>query len=95
MVPDLPVDGMWNLVLACRACNGDKLARVPSLQHLERLHARNEFYIGSHHPLRETIMLQTGASESARRDYLQRAYDAAKERLIHHWEPEALEKAQF
>ncbi len=62
-----PVDGVWNLVLACRRCNrgiDGKSARVPTLRLLERLHTRNEFLIGSHHPLRETLMAQTGATES-------------------------------
>jgi hypothetical protein len=86
---------MWNLVLACKACNNEKLARVPSLRHLDRLYVRNKFYIGSHHPLRETIMLQTGTLHEDRHDYLQRAYYAAKEHLIHNWEPESVEEGRF
>jgi 5-methylcytosine-specific restriction endonuclease McrA len=85
--PELPVDGVWNLVLACGTCNGAKLARVPGLRYLERLHTRNEFFISSHHPLRETIMLQTGSIESDRRSYLQSVYDEAKQSLIHTWVP--------
>ena len=64
------IDGIWNLVLACADCNRGspgKFARVLELQFLERLHDRNEFLIGSHHPLRETLMLQTGATEPERR----------------------------
>jgi hypothetical protein len=84
------IDGVWNLVLACRDCNrgaGGKSARVPSLRFLERLHQRNEFLIESHHPLRETLMGQTGASWDTRRRFLQRAYAEAKQRLIHDWQP--------
>lgn len=85
------VDGVWNLVLACRSCNRGtqgKLDQLPSLRLLERLHARNEFLITSHHPLRETLMLQTGASEAGRRDYLNRMFERARSALIHHgWEP--------
>ena len=59
------IDGIWNLVLACARCNrgsSGKFDRVPSLRLLERLNTRNEFLIASHHPLRETLMQQTGAT---------------------------------
>lgn len=59
------IDGIWNLVLACADCSrgpGAKSARVPELQFLERLHQGNEFLSTSHHPLRETLILQTGAT---------------------------------
>jgi hypothetical protein len=82
------IDGIWNLVLAC--CNrgpDGKFARVPELRFLERLHQRNEFIISSHHPLRETLMLQTGTTESDRRGYLQRAWTEARNLLIHTWRP--------
>jgi 5-methylcytosine-specific restriction endonuclease McrA len=85
--PHLPVDGLWNLVLACQDCNSAKLARVPGLTYLERLNTRNEFFISSHHRLRETIMVQTGATVEGRRSYLQGVYDEAKASLIHTWSP--------
>lgn len=84
------IDGIWNLVLACADCNrgpDGKFARVPELRFLERLHGRNEFLITSHHPLRETLMLQTGNTEPERRDYLQRAWTEARNLLIHTWRP--------
>jgi hypothetical protein len=59
------IDGIWNLVLACARCNrgsSGKFDRVPSFRLLERLNTRNEFLIASHHPLRETLMQQTGAT---------------------------------
>jgi hypothetical protein len=40
--------------------------RLPDLTYLERLHTRNEFLISSHHPLKETLIQQTGSSEKAR-----------------------------
>jgi len=86
----LVVDGVWNLVLACKNCNrgaGGKMHRLPSESLLQRLHARNEFLIGSHHPLRETLMMQTGADEPARRHYLRDTYAFALGHLIHRWEP--------
>jgi hypothetical protein len=87
-------DGIWNLVLACADCNrgpDGKSARVPELRFLARLHERNEYLIGSHHPLRETLMQQTGATEPERHRYLQQAWDEALSRLIHTWLPETEE----
>jgi len=37
---------------------------------LRRLHERNEFLIGSHYPLRETLIQQTGVNERSRRMFL-------------------------
>src|ERR1019366_4972836 len=87
---DENLNGVWNLVLACRECNrGEKgkSARVPHLNYLERLHKRNTFLIDSHHPLRETLIAQTGATEPLRQRFLQQQYDAATLLLIHHWSP--------
>jgi 5-methylcytosine-specific restriction endonuclease McrA len=91
------LNGVWNLVLACRECNrGEKgkSARVPQLRYLERLFKRNNFLIGSHHPLRETLISQTGTTESLRQRFLQRQYTNAKLLLVHEWSPvEELEAA--
>ena len=91
------LNGVWNLVLACRECNrGEKgkSARVPRLRYLERLHKRNTFLIDSHHPLRETLITQTGVTEGLRQRFLQQQYDIAKLLLIHDWSPvEELEAA--
>jgi 5-methylcytosine-specific restriction endonuclease McrA len=84
----LNLNGVWNLVLACQACNrgkGGKLARVPEPRYLERLHARNQFYIESTHPLRETLINQTGNSESQRRSFLSQVDEQAIRRLLHRW----------
>ena len=85
------IDGVWNLVLACQNCNRGpkgKFALVPELRFLERLHARNGFFIDSHHPLRETLIQQTGASELERRRFLQEMYQRSKELLVQNWRPE-------
>ena len=85
-----PVDGVWNLVLACQSCNrgeNGKFARIPELEYLERLSKRNSYLIDSHHPLRETLMLQTGETPLERRDFLQRAYTEAVSLLVHKWRP--------
>lgn len=78
------VDGIWNLVLACEACNGAKSNRIPVLKLLERLFKRNEFLIDSHHPLGETIQKHMGHSKTIRSEFLKRWYSV----LPASWEPE-------
>ena len=97
---DLPLrlDGVWNLVLACRDCNRGaegKSSFVPHRRFLERLDTRNEFLITSHHPLRQTLMAQTGASRQGRRDFLNLSYATARDWLIHSWEPRSENEAAF
>jgi len=95
---DKPINGVANLVLACKECNrgtNGKFARVPSLSLLHRLHQRNEYLIKSHHPLRETLMLQTGGTEAARQTFLQSAYTCAQSSLITTWMPPACGDAIF
>lgn len=79
-----PINGVWNLVLSCQRCNRGsfgKFERLPHLRYLERLHTRNEFLISSHHPLRDTLIQQTGQSESDRGLFLNSAYNEAQRRL--------------
>lgn len=88
--PAANLDGVWNLVLACQICNrgiAGKSAKVASLHLLERLHKRNEFLISSHHPLRETLIEQTGATDKARILFLQQKDSFAINHLIHRWAP--------
>lgn len=87
-MPD--ADGVWNLVLACRVCNrGErgKFTAVPSPHLLARLHERNNWLVDSHHPLRETIMLQTGVDADARASFLRARQRIALDALAHEWEP--------
>jgi len=84
------VDGIWNLVLACARCNRGtegKSALVPDLVYLKRLYRRGERLIASHHPLRDTLIRQTGDSPRSRAEFLQRSWDEAKSLLIHAWVP--------
>mgnify|MGYP000728189266 CR=1 FL=1 len=87
-----PINGVWNPVLACIACNcgvGGKFDRLPTIRYLERLHTRNEFLIKSDNPLQQTLMQQTGGTETARRRFLQDNYNRAgieRGRLIR-WQP--------
>jgi hypothetical protein len=77
LVAGAPIDGVWNLVLACPACNSwhEKSDRPPDLRYVERLERRNEYLIASSHPLRPTLIAQTGATPSARHHFLTRAYN--------------------
>ncbi len=96
--PKVNFNGMWNLVLSCSKCNrgsDGKFAKVPSLKYLERLHRRNEFLISSHHPLKETLMLQTGSNLDSRIYFLQQIDIFAINSLIHRWSTEQVGMAIF
>lgn len=67
------LDAPWNLVLACQSCNrgeAGKGARIPHEIYLERLHDRNEFLIGSQHPLKDTLIQAMGRSPHQRTAFL-------------------------
>lgn len=82
---DIPnINGVWNLVLASKECNrgeNGKFDRLVDTKYLERLYNRNEFLITSHHPLRQTLMHQTGGTEKQRRQFLQSIYTIAQLKL--------------
>ena len=65
-----------------------KFDRIPSLRLLERLHTRNEFLIGSHHPLRETLINQTGDALDKRVEFLSNIYQEVQLNPLLAWEPE-------
>ena len=95
---DSVLDGIWNLVLTCKNCNRGvegKFARVPKIKYLERLNKRNNFLIDSHHPLRETLIRQTGNTEGKRREFLQEFDNISIQLLIHRWEPSFEHEAKF
>jgi len=93
------IDGVSNLVLACQECNrgeGGKFDRLPSLDLLERLHQRNEYLISSHHPLRETLIRQTGLTSKHRIKTLQDVYNCSTVTLASEkWKPVACGDAVF
>ena len=92
------VDGLWNLVLSCKDCNRGKKGKfnlIPSRRFLKRLDQRNEYYISSHDPLRDTILSQTGKLEAHRRSFLQQNFNLAKSHLIHEWSPRAQNAEDF
>lgn len=84
------VDQIWNLVLTCKECNrgtGGKFEKIPDIQYLYALNKRNNFYIESHHPLRETIINQTGKLQEDRKQFLQRMFDDAVNNIPVKWKP--------
>ena len=87
-----PIDGVANLVLACQDCNrgsNGKFERIPTVELLDRLYNRNEYLIKSHHPLRETLIAQTGSSSTKRQEFLQMAYNCSSFYVgaKHKWQP--------
>ena len=81
------LNGVWNLVLSDASTNRSKSAQAPAKRHLENLHARNEYYISSKHPLGATILKQTGSTERERVSFLQRHFDISKQYSFAGWDP--------
>ena len=80
------LDGVWNLVLACQTCNMKKSAQAPQAEYLSRLNTRNNYLISSHHPLRETLIRQTGNTDADRHPFLRQSR-VAVQALIQKWGP--------
>jgi 5-methylcytosine-specific restriction endonuclease McrA len=84
------LDDVWNLVLACSECNRGAAGKFDRLAHgdfLERLWQRNEHLIGSHHPLREAMIVATGSTPAARLDFLRSVQTRATEYARADWRP--------
>jgi len=81
------VDQLWNLVLACRDCNAAKSGRAPHADWMPWLVTRNEDLIASRHPLRDTLIKQTGTTYSEREQFLLGAYREATTKLPSVWTP--------
>jgi 5-methylcytosine-specific restriction endonuclease McrA len=85
--PDGDLHQVWNLVLACYACNSAKRDRPPAAAWMPWLERRGEYLIASHHPLRETLISQLGPDPASRHQTLARRHRAATELLLHSWTP--------
>lgn len=82
-------NGVWNLVLSCKSCNrgiDGKHMRIPAEKYIKRLYKRNEFLICSHHPLKDTLMKQTGNYRLQRGTFYKEIDKSAMSKLIHRWE---------
>lgn len=96
--PKVNLNGVWNLVLTCKFCNrgqDGKMARIPAIHYLSRLNKRNNFLINSHHPLRETIMAQTGITDEERQFFLASMDRFAIEHSSIRWETTPVQEATF
>jgi hypothetical protein len=62
---------------------------------LARLHNRNEFFIGSHHPLRETLINQTGSTTAERANFLSTTYKRVQLNPAFAWEAVEVVEAIF
>lgn len=96
--PQVNFNGVWNLVLSCPNCNrgeSGKFAKAPAIKYLERLSKRNEFLISSHHPLRETLIQQTGNTVTDRRLFLKAMDKNAINILIQRWTTEQVGEEVF
>ena len=78
---------VWNLVLACYACNSAKRDRRPRKDWMPWLEQRGEDLIASHHPLRETLISQLGPDRASRHQTLVRRHTAATEMMRPSWTP--------
>jgi len=78
---------VWNLVLACYACNSAKRDRPPAADWMPWLERRGEHLIASHHPLRETLISQLGPDQGSRHQTLARRHTAAIEWIRSSWTP--------
>jgi hypothetical protein len=76
-------------------CNQSKRDKIPALKYLERLSDRNEFLIESHHPLRETLMRQSGDSAQDRRKFLEKQDQLAISASIHRWSTREVQASTF
>jgi len=92
------LNGIWNLVLACQTCNrghNGKFDATPHHTYIERLKTRNEYLISSHHPLRETLIKQTGTTVEQRRNFLQERLNAALTYQAVPWQTEPVGLSAF
>lgn len=88
---DLQLNEVWNLVLACQGCNrwdkGGKAGNLPLKNFILRLHQRNEYFIESHHPLKENIIQRTGRNPEKRWDFLTKRYEYSSTIKKPNWSP--------
>jgi 5-methylcytosine-specific restriction endonuclease McrA len=73
------IDHVWNLVDACFKCNSTKSARLPLFKFLDKLSQRNEYFIRSHHPLREALIRATGPTTKQRTDFITAVHSDASD----------------
>lgn len=75
----------WNLVLAHCSCNQNKSDNIPPEYYIKHLIIRNEFLIQSGHPLKETIIKDTGKTPMEREAFIRHQYKYAKDKIRRFW----------
>ncbi len=70
-------DEIWNLEVAHKLCNGDKLDDMPHRQYMDRIIKRNEALMASEHPLKQKMQLEAGKTPQERRSRVENAYKNA------------------
>ena len=84
------VDLIWNLVLACSDCNNGesgKFAFLPDKKYLNELYKRNNYFIESNLPIRESIMKHTGSTYNERKSFIENFDRNALSIQPHRWKP--------
>ena len=76
---------IWNLVLAHAFCNEQKSDNVPPLHFIEKLIQRNEYFIASSHPLKNTIVEKLGLTPFNRSKKIIDDYRYAKGAIVRIW----------
>jgi hypothetical protein len=82
------LDQIWNFVLSCVDCNrgaGGKFDLSPAPVYVERLARRNDYFIESNHPIKETLIHQTGRTEAQRSSFLQSKLTLSTQNLPGSW----------
>lgn len=91
VIEDININGVWNLALSCKSCNrgeNGKFAKLADPEpYLKKLYDRNEYFIDTQHPLRETLINQTGKTAKFRFKYLNDRYNLALNTLLITWKP--------
>ena len=76
---------IWNLVLSHSFCNQDKSDNLPPKHYVERLITRNEYFIQSSHPIKDTLVKQLGGTQVQRRQKILSEYHYATDRIRRIW----------
>lgn len=78
-------DQIWNLVLAHKFCNQNKSDNVAPIGYIHNLIQRNEFFIASAHPIKNTLIQQLGKTAKGRQETVFKAYQEAKRMIVRMW----------
>jgi hypothetical protein len=76
---------IWNLVLAHNFCNEQKSDNLPPKIYINDLIKRNEFFIKSDHPIKNTLIKQLGKTALRREEKINKEYEYAKSKIGRVW----------